>query len=200
MNANKLNILIGSCGAINILNLHNYLAYFAQFANSINVILTASAARMIQVSAIQAVTRCPVFQDELTAGISTAHINLAKQADLFIVIPATANILGKAANGIADDLLSSAIIAFPRSIYFVPAMNEMMWQKTVVQRNVVSLQTDGHYIVLCQTPHKVVEIATGETVLTKLMPSPVETMEFIQQQLNRDKSNFSTTSRNTSQN
>jgi len=68
---------------------------------------------------------------------------LARQADLFLIAPATANFIGKVANGIADDLLTATVLSFTKQIYFAPAMNVEMWGKSSVQRNVDRLQKDG---------------------------------------------------------
>jgi phosphopantothenoylcysteine decarboxylase/phosphopantothenate--cysteine ligase len=72
-----------------------------------------------------------------------AHIELSRGADLFCIAPATANILAKAANGIADDLLSTLILSFEKTLLFAPAMNTTMWNKPAVQRNIKQLTEDG---------------------------------------------------------
>lgn len=72
------------------------------------------------------------------------HIQLSRWADLFIIVPATANIVGKAANGIADDLLSTTILASPKPVIFVPVMNPAMWKNNAFQRNIQLLEHDGH--------------------------------------------------------
>jgi phosphopantothenoylcysteine synthetase/decarboxylase len=85
-----------------------------------------------------------------------------------VVLPATANILGKAAHGIADDLLSTAIVSYAGPIVFAPAMNPTMWASPSVQRNVNTLTADGHYVV---PPGRGVSLTTGDWDLG-LGPSP----------------------------
>src|SRR5262249_19614274 len=71
------------------------------------------------------------------------HIELTRWADVMLVLPATANILGKAAHGIADDLVSTCIVAADCPVVFVPAMNEVMWRKPAVQPNVAAPAAEG---------------------------------------------------------
>lgn len=75
------------------------------------------------------------------------------------MIPATADIIGKAANGIADDLLSTAILNYPHPILFVPAMNPSMWANKALKRNLATLREDGHYIV---PPEVGVSVTSGD--------------------------------------
>ncbi|MDC0536009.1 bifunctional phosphopantothenoylcysteine decarboxylase/phosphopantothenate--cysteine ligase CoaBC, partial [Francisellaceae bacterium] len=75
------------------------------------------------------------------------HIELAKWADVFVIIPATANIIGKIANGVADDLLTNAVLASDKNVTLVPAMNMYMWQNPAVQNNIQKLKSYGHHIL-----------------------------------------------------
>jgi phosphopantothenoylcysteine decarboxylase len=76
-----------------------------------------------------------------------AHIELARQADIFCVAPATANLMAKAAHGIADDLLSTLLLSFSGAKLLAPAMNTEMWANAAVQRNVKQLQTEGYEFI-----------------------------------------------------
>ena len=176
------NLLVGACGALNIINLHSYLMCFMKSAASVKVILTRAASGLVQASSVQAITFDQVYTDESGMGLPVPHISLTCWAEVFIVVPATANILGKAANGIADDLLSTAILASRFTVFFVPSMNEVMWQKPSVQRNVRILEEDGHFIVRCRDAHAGFEASSGKQISTELMPSPEETMKAIEQQ------------------
>jgi phosphopantothenoylcysteine decarboxylase/phosphopantothenate--cysteine ligase len=80
--------------------------------------------------------------------------------------------LGKAAHGIADDLLTSILIARSGSTVFVPSMNAGMWANPAVRRNVERLRGDGHRFVLRDAAGPALETATGEWVMTDLMPDP----------------------------
>jgi phosphopantothenoylcysteine decarboxylase/phosphopantothenate--cysteine ligase len=75
------------------------------------------------------------------------HIELARQADLLCVAPATAHFLGQAACGLAEDLLSTLLLSFTGPVALAPAMNTEMWEKPAVQRNVEQLRADGRHII-----------------------------------------------------
>ncbi len=76
-----------------------------------------------------------------------AHIDLAAKAELLVVAPATANLMAKAALGLADDLLSTLLLSFTGRVLLAPAMNSEMWEKPAVQRNVERLRDDGFHFV-----------------------------------------------------
>ena len=75
------------------------------------------------------------------------HLTLAEWADILVVAPATANIIGKAASGVGDDLLSTTLLSFPKPILIVPAMDTGMWDNSIVQENVIKLQKHGYYFL-----------------------------------------------------
>ncbi len=145
------NLLVGVSGSIHALDIHNYLYQFrTSLAQTIKVIMTAHATNIVNPKTVELYADDKVFidiWDHSTSVTKAAHIQLTRWADLFVVVPATANIIGKAANGIADDLLSSAILSYPRTVVFAPIMNQATWQSKALQRNIKRLQEDGHYIV-----------------------------------------------------
>lgn len=156
-------LLVGVSGSVHALELHAYLTRFREtLAPTIKIIMTASARRVVQQEAIALFVDDKVFADlwDRSPEVDRApHIQLTRWADLFVVVPATANIIGKAAGGIADDLLSTAILSSPKPVVFAPAMNPAMWESRVVQRNIKLLQADGHYIV---PPEPAVSVTSGE--------------------------------------
>lgn len=166
------NLLVGVCGSIHALHLPSYLMLFREsLATNIRVIMTAGARRMVQEDTIALYTDDCIFTDlwQHSSGIDRApHIQLTRWADLFVIVPATANILGKAANGIADDLLTTAILGYTGPIIFAPAMNPTMWASRAVQRNLRTLTADGHYIV---PPEAGTSVTSGNWDLG-LGPSP----------------------------
>jgi len=112
----------------------------------------------------------PAGQSSPSNGIS--HIQLSRTADLLLIAPATANIIGKAANGIADDLLSTTILANSAPIVFAPAMNDQMWIHPAVQANIAKLREWGSHIVGPSSG----ELACG-TSGTGRMSSPEEILD-----------------------
>ena len=79
--------------------------------------------------------------------IEVEHISLARKADLILVVPATANIIGKVANGIADDMLSTTIMATTSNVIFAPAMNNEMYNNKIVQDNIKKLKKYGYEFI-----------------------------------------------------
>ena len=88
--------------------------------------------------------RTKIFDDTST---KIEHIDLSRWADLVVVAPATANIIGKMANGIADDLVSTMLMASDKQIIVAPAMNVEMWNNKAVQRNLKQIEKDGVIII-----------------------------------------------------
>lgn len=156
-------LLVGVSASIHCLQIHSYLLLFREsFADEIRVVMTPSSARMVDPKSIELYADDRVFIDfwDRSPTINrAAHIQLPRWADLFLILPATADIIGKAANGIADDLLSTAILSSPKPLALAPAMNPVMWKSKVVQRNIQTLKQDGHYVI---PPESTVSVTSGE--------------------------------------
>ncbi|MEC9093111.1 MAG: flavoprotein [Planctomycetota bacterium] len=139
-----MEILLGVSGGVACYKSAMICSVLIQQGHGVNVILTESATRFIGAPTFEALSGRAValsgFDSRYPLG---PHIQLAKQADLFLVAPATANIIAKAAQGIADDLLSTTLLSFRGRLVFAPAMNSEMWNKVAVQRNVDQLRSDG---------------------------------------------------------
>ena len=111
--------------------------------------MTENATRLVQPLQFQVISRNPVLLNLFEAGTDwkPPHIDLADRADLLAIVPATANIIGKLANGIADDALSTVAVSVHCPILLAPAMNGHMYQNPFVQRNIDILKTHGvHFI------------------------------------------------------
>jgi phosphopantothenoylcysteine decarboxylase len=115
----------------------------------VSAVLTANARRFIGVATFAALTGRPVATKSFDPGRFPlgAHIELAQRADLIVVAPATADVLAKAAQGIANDLLSTLLLCAECPVLVAPAMNAAMWAKPAVQRNVEQLVHDGLTII-----------------------------------------------------
>ncbi|MCK4413766.1 MAG: bifunctional phosphopantothenoylcysteine decarboxylase/phosphopantothenate--cysteine ligase CoaBC [Candidatus Eisenbacteria sp.] len=115
------------------------------------VIMTRAATRLISPDTLATLSGLPVateiFPPRSGSSPEMAHLETGQSVDLMLVAPATANIIGKVAAGIADDLLSTAIMACNQPVLFAPAMNERMWTNPIVQRNVATLQERGYQFV-----------------------------------------------------
>jgi 3-polyprenyl-4-hydroxybenzoate decarboxylase len=163
-------LLVAVCGSIHAIQIVDYLVRFrAEFAAEIRVIMTATATAMVAPRVVEQIVESPVVTDLWgTAETKAPHLRLTSWAELFVVVPATANILGKAANGIADDLVSTAVLASRVPVVFAPAMNPVMWRSHAVQRNVRNLRADGHYVV---EPGPGISLTSGQFD-TGLTPTP----------------------------
>jgi phosphopantothenoylcysteine decarboxylase / phosphopantothenate---cysteine ligase len=134
-------------------------------------ILTKSGAEFVTPLSVAALSGDKVFQDlfSLTDEAEMGHIELSRSADLVVVCPATADLMAKAANGLASDLASTALLATDKPVLMVPAMNVRMWQHPATQRNIARLAADGVHVM---TPD-VGPMACGEFGPGRL-PEPVQ--------------------------
>jgi phosphopantothenoylcysteine synthetase/decarboxylase len=142
-------LIIGVTGGIAAYKTAALVSQLVQGGAGVSVVMTESARRFIGPPTFEALTGRPVHVsvfDEVGHPLG-AHIDLAEQAELLCVAPATANFLAKAAGGLADDLLSTLLLSFSGKVLMAPAMNCEMWAKPVVQRNVEQLRRDGVTII-----------------------------------------------------
>ena len=150
----KKHVLLGVTGGIAAYKAAGIASSLVKAGVDVHVVMTENATRLVGPPTFQAVTGNPVHWrtfDEDPAGAGMPHIDLPREADLFLVAPATANILGKIAAGIADDLLSTTVLSCPAPLLVAPAMNERMWNHPAVQANVERLQAFGVEIVPPET-------------------------------------------------
>lgn len=120
-----------------------------QLGANVKVIMTESAMKFISPLTFQALSRNPVYTDTFDEKDpeKIAHIDLADWADIFIIAPATANIIGKIANGIADDMITTTILATKAKVYVAPAMNVNMYEHPQVQKNMETLRGFGYHFI-----------------------------------------------------
>jgi phosphopantothenoylcysteine decarboxylase/phosphopantothenate--cysteine ligase len=140
-------ILLGVTGGISAYKAIELASLLTKAGAVVRTILTQHAQEFVGAINFAAITGMEVLTKEFQLSEPIAHVNWAGWADLIVIAPATADMVAKAANGIADDLLSSTIIASPRPIFFVPAMNVFMYANKANQRNLNTLREDGHYIM-----------------------------------------------------
>lgn len=142
-----MNILLGITGSIAAYKAADLASKLVKAGHEVHVVMTRTATEFITPLTLQVLTRQPVLvslEDEKQSW-KPGHIELADQAELFLVAPASADALGNFANGLAPDPLSSCYLALPRStpVLIAPAMNGKMWQHPATQRNVARLIEDG---------------------------------------------------------
>jgi len=143
---NGRELVIGVTGGIAAYKTAALVSRLVQAGAGVSVVLTESATRLVGPKTFEALSGRPVRTDIWGPG-PHPHIELADAAELLCVAPATANLLAKAACGLADDLLSTLLLSFHGPIVMAPAMNSHMWEKPAVQRNVRQLRQDGLLLI-----------------------------------------------------
>lgn len=138
-------ILLGITGGIAAYKAASIASKLTQLGMDVRTIMTKSATEFITPLTLQTLTRNPVATDifDERDPSRVMHIDLADHADLVLVAPATANLIGKLANGLADDMLSTTILATEAPIVLAPAMNVHMYQNKIVQANMKKLASYG---------------------------------------------------------
>lgn len=139
-------LLIGVTGGIAAYKTATLVSQLVQAGAGVTVVMTRSAMHLVGPKTFEALTGRPVSTRVFGHG-AHPHIELAAKAELFCIAPATANIMAKAACGIADDLLSTLLLSFDGPVLMAPAMNTLMWEKPPVQRNVAQLRADGIVLI-----------------------------------------------------
>lgn len=150
MNAVKgKKIVIGITGGIAAYKAAEVVSSLVKKGAQVKVIMTAHAMEFIKPLTLETLSGNPVYYDMFSrpGAWEIDHISLAKWADLLVVVPATANILGKVAHGIADDLLSTTIMATRAQVIFAPAMNTNMYTNPIVQENISFLKRKGYMFI-----------------------------------------------------
>ena len=144
MNGRK--VLLGVTGGIAAYKTAALASRLVQAGAEVSVVMTRSAAKLVGPKTFEALTGRPVGTNVFGPG-AHPHIEAAAAAEVFCIAPATANILAKAACGLADDLVSTTVLCFAGPIILAPAMNDKMWAKPAVQRNVARLRADGFVLI-----------------------------------------------------
>jgi phosphopantothenoylcysteine decarboxylase/phosphopantothenate--cysteine ligase len=141
-------IIIGVSGGIAAYKTAALVSSLVQDGHGVSVVMTRAARRFIGAATFRALTGRPVVSDAFDPHYPLgAHIELADKAALLCVAPASADLLAKAATGLADDLLTTLLLSFTGPILIAPAMNAAMWDKSSVQRNLATLRGDGCHII-----------------------------------------------------
>lgn len=143
------NIIVGVSGGIAAYKACDVVSKLKKQGFEIDVIMTKNAQEFVSPLTFQTLSNQKVVTDmfERPSDWNVEHIELAKKADVFVIVPATANIIGKIANGIADDMLTTTIMATEAKKVIVPAMNTKMYHNPIVQENIMKLKRHGYYFI-----------------------------------------------------
>lgn len=169
-------ILLGVTGGIAAYKTASLASMLVKQHADVHVIMTKNAGQMISPSVFEALTGNKVIDDvfDRNSGYQVAHIAMANEADAVMVAPASANIIAKLAHGIADDMLSTTMLAVTAPVYIVPAMNTHMYENVATQANIQTLKAYGYHIVEPASGY----LACGDTGKGK-MPEPAQLLEYI---------------------
>lgn len=148
MLSNK-NVVFGVTGGIAVYKALDVISRLRKLNASVNVIMTKAAAEFVSPLSFQSLSQnyvvTDMFDEPKTWDVE--HISLAQKADLFVIAPATANIIGKIVSGIADDMLSTTVMATKAPVLIAPAMNTNMYNNPIVQKNIETLREMGYKFV-----------------------------------------------------
>ena len=177
-------IVLGVTGSIAAYKIANLASMLVKFNADVHVIMTQNATHFITPMTFETLTnnKCIVDTFDRNFNFDVKHVSLAKRGDLFLVAPCTANVIGKVANGICDDMLTTTIMATKAPVLFSPAMNTGMWENPVLQDNLKKLQHYGYHVI----EPVVGRLACGDTGSGK-MPSEETLLEHILLHLAREK-------------
>lgn len=142
-------IIVGICGGIAAYKTAELIRLLSRRGANVHVVMTKNAMQFVTPLTFQTLSGNPVIHEmfELFRGSKIGHIALSDIADLLVISPATANIIGKIANGIADDFLTTMVMATTVPVFFVPSMNTKMWSSKMVQANLVKLREAGYELM-----------------------------------------------------
>lgn len=159
-------VVIGVSGGIAVYKTLDVVSRLRKLGVNVNVIMTKSATEFVTPLSFQSLSQnyvvCDMFEDPKTWDVE--HIFLAKRADVFLIAPATANVIGKIANGIADDMLTTTVMATKAKVLIAPAMNTNMYENPILQRNINTLKELGYNFVEPESGR----LACGDTGKGKL--------------------------------
>ena len=143
-----MKVILGVTGSISAYKAIDIFRLFQKEGHEVEVILTEAAARFVPALTFETFAPGRVYTDMFAQGQDPlVHINIGRDSDLLLIAPATANIIGKLANGIADDLLSTSYLAFGGRVVLAPAMNTTMYRNPAVLDNLARLKSRGVEVV-----------------------------------------------------
>ncbi|MBR1597507.1 MAG: bifunctional phosphopantothenoylcysteine decarboxylase/phosphopantothenate--cysteine ligase CoaBC [Lachnospiraceae bacterium] len=177
-------VVLGVTGSIAAYKIANLASMLVKQHADVNVIMTKNAANFINPITFETLTsnKCLVDTFDRDFQFNVEHVALAKRADIFMVAPASANVIGKIAGGIADDMLTTTIMACKAPKYIAPAMNTSMFENPIVQDNLKKLEGYGYNIIKPDSGY----LACGDTGAGKL-PSEEVLFSYIIKELHYEK-------------
>lgn len=173
-------VVLGVTGGIAAYKIASLASMLVKQHADVQVIMTENATNFITPTTFETLTgnKCLVDTFDRNFQFQVEHVALAKRADIFMIAPATANVIAKVAHGLADDMLTTTFLACKKPKYIVPAMNTQMYENPITQDNLDICRRYGMYVVEPASGY----LACGDTGAGK-MPEPELLMEYIMQEL-----------------
>ena len=146
-------VVIAVTGSIAAYKIPNLARMLKKAGSDVQILMTQNATQFINPITFESLTdnKCLIDTFDRNFQYSVEHVALAKRADIVMVAPASANVIGKIANGLADDMLTTTVIACPCKKIIAPAMNHNMYHNPIVQDNLEKLKKFGYEIVTPET-------------------------------------------------
>jgi phosphopantothenoylcysteine decarboxylase / phosphopantothenate---cysteine ligase len=146
---NKKTVVIGVCGGIAVYKVLDIISALKKKDVNVCVIMTEAATKFVSPLSFQTMSQNLVSTDMFIEpkAWEIQHISLAQKADVLLIVPATANFMGKVSNGIADDLLTTTVMAAKAPVLIAPAMNTGMYNNSIVQENITRLKAHGYKFI-----------------------------------------------------
>ena len=179
-------LLIGITGSITAIHIPVYLYTLLEVFPNIKIIMSRAAENFIRKETVSL-----IIEDVYTSMFpfskeARTHIQLAHWADIFIILPATANIIAQAAHGLGETLLSTTILGYENPVIFFPSMNDSMWKNPAMQQNLSLLDKFGHQVI-SPIQRLIMEHASKEKKIEGSMPLPNEVLSILEKEVNKRK-------------
>ncbi|MBE5907186.1 MAG: bifunctional phosphopantothenoylcysteine decarboxylase/phosphopantothenate--cysteine ligase CoaBC, partial [Lachnospiraceae bacterium] len=142
-------VLLGVTGSIAAYKIAGLASMLVKLHADVHVIMTQNATNFIHPTTFETLTqnKCIIDTFDRNFQFEVEHVSLGKKADIVMIAPASANVIGKIANGIADDMLTTTIMATKAPVYIAPAMNVTMYENAIVQDNLAKLKKFGYQVI-----------------------------------------------------
>ena len=173
-------VLLGVTGSIAAYKIANLASALKKLHADVHVLMTKNATNFINPITFESLTgnKCLVDTFDRNFQFQVEHVSIAKKADVVMIAPASANVIGKIAHGIADDMLTTTVMACKCPVYISPAMNTNMYENPIVQDNMKVLEKYGYHIITPASGY----LACGDTGAGK-MPEPETLLQYILQEI-----------------
>lgn len=177
-------VILGVTGSIAAYKMANVASMLVKRGCQVHVVMTKNATNFINPIAFESLTntKCLVETFDRNFQFHVAHVSLTDQADVMLIAPASANVIGKIASGIADDMLTTTVMACQKPVIIAPAMNTKMYENPILQDNLKKLRNYGYEIIAPASGH----LACGTSGAGK-MPSEEVLVAHIERQIAKEK-------------